>query len=107
MARKFIPRTSEDFEHPLISELVHETFQIQEIMFDESVKGPYALVTTDVIDKVIAPDGIYRTSAGVLPSQLEKVQAMLEDDPEPVEVKLIKAKGKEYDYYSFGDFGDE
>jgi hypothetical protein len=97
MAIKFKTLTVDDWDFPLLSEKVDETFEITQVDFKDSPKGKYALVY--VYNSVP-----HRTSSKVILQQLEAIQKALldsqaEGDPHNVEVTLRKNPQKSYLFF--------
>jgi hypothetical protein len=82
------------FEIPLLSELMGNTFVIDEVSIEKGELGNYAIVKTD--------KGIYRTSSGVLLGQLVLIKESIREKTKPVEVSLVEKKSAEGRmYYTF------
>lgn len=82
MVKKFKDILGTDFSEPLLTDLLDETFTIDDVRFETGSLGDYAIVTVGVIN--------YRTSSSVLISQLRNI---VEDiKREGVEVTLRQKK---------------
>ena len=101
MAINFVPADAEDFEKPLISQLEGRVFLILDIRFNESSKGEYAIVQVTSEDEDTKMELEYRTSAKALLTQLHQIDKLMKTEDDKVRVKLVKEKGKQWDYFTF------